>query len=382
MSWPEKYLNELGFVGRGKSKHRPRNDSVLYGGDFPFIQTGDVKNAQLYVDKYSVTYNDIGLAQSKLWPVNTLCITIAANIADTAILDFEACFPDSIIGFVANPKLANVFFVKYFYTTFQKNLQLISQGAAQDNLNLEKLLTYPIPCPPIEVQNKIASTLTHYDDLIQTNQQRITLLEEAAQRLYDEWFVKLRFPNHEQVSVVDGVPNGWERTKVGKRIPFKYGKALKATDRKEGKYPVYGSSGVVGTHCDFFVDKYAVIIGRKGNVGSVFFSSEQSNPIDTVFFIEPDIHNIYYYHVLQSLPFVDSDSAVPGLSRESAHSLDIMIPSADILEKFVLIVNRYFEQCHLLTQQNHKLTQARNELIPRLMSGQLDVSKLTLAKVV
>jgi type I restriction enzyme S subunit len=97
-------LDDIGRIARGKSKHRPRNDPVLYGGKYPFIQTGDVKHSNFYVTGYSQTYNEIGLAQSKLWQPGTLCITIAANIAETAILKIQACFPDSIIGFIPHKK--------------------------------------------------------------------------------------------------------------------------------------------------------------------------------------------------------------------------------------------------------------------------------------
>ncbi|MEH7275928.1 restriction endonuclease subunit S, partial [Neobacillus vireti] len=93
-------LNELGTVSRGKSRHRPRDDKSLYGGKYPFIQTGDVKKANFYIRDFKQTYNEKGLAQSKLWNKGTLCITIAANIAETAILDIDACFPDSIVGFI------------------------------------------------------------------------------------------------------------------------------------------------------------------------------------------------------------------------------------------------------------------------------------------
>src|SRR5216684_6000397 len=99
-NWKLMKLHELGFVGRGRSRHRPRNDTSLYEGKYPFIQTGDVKAADLYISSYTQTYNEKGLAQSKLWEPGTLCITIAANIAETAILKISACFPDSIVGFV------------------------------------------------------------------------------------------------------------------------------------------------------------------------------------------------------------------------------------------------------------------------------------------
>src|SRR5260370_30083549 len=136
--WKPKKLHELGFVGRGRSRHRPRDDASLYGGKYPFIQTGDVKSANLYVSNYTQTYSEKGLAQSKLWSPGTLCITIAANIAETAILKIKACFPDSIVGFVPYPDVADVKFIKYYIDTIKLQMQLISKGTTQDNLSLDK----------------------------------------------------------------------------------------------------------------------------------------------------------------------------------------------------------------------------------------------------
>ena len=140
MMWEEKSFDEIGFIGRGKSRHRPRNAEHLYGGEFPFIQTGDIKAAGFRINDYSQTYSEAGLAQSKLWKEGTLCITIAANIADTAILGIDACFPDSVIGFVADENKSDVRFIKYFFDIFQAKMKSISTGAAQDNLSLEKLV--------------------------------------------------------------------------------------------------------------------------------------------------------------------------------------------------------------------------------------------------
>ncbi|MEI7609151.1 MAG: hypothetical protein WCJ64_17365 [Rhodospirillaceae bacterium] len=113
MTIRELTLDQLGEVSRGRSRHRPRDAAFLYGGPFPFVQTGDVKRAGLYLTEYEQTYSEAGLAQSKLWPAGTLCITIAANIADTAILGIDACFPDSVIGLKANPQRADARFIKY-----------------------------------------------------------------------------------------------------------------------------------------------------------------------------------------------------------------------------------------------------------------------------
>ena len=159
-SWKTVQLGEIALeYGRGKSKHRPRNDECLFGGEYPFIQTGDIRNSGKYVVDYTETYNEIGLAQSKLWQKGTLCITIAANIAETAILTFPCCFPDSVIGFVPNEQYSSVDFIYYVILYFRTELQKISKGAAQDNLNLAKLESMNFPLPPLSVQKEIVARL-------------------------------------------------------------------------------------------------------------------------------------------------------------------------------------------------------------------------------
>jgi type I restriction enzyme S subunit len=125
--WNEMTLKEISSsFGRGKSKHRPRNDQKLYGGKYPSIQTGDIRNANHIITDYSQTYNENGLAQSKLWPKGTICITIAANIAETAILNFDACFPDSVIGIVVNQKKADSDYVEFLLRSLGSNTPLLA----------------------------------------------------------------------------------------------------------------------------------------------------------------------------------------------------------------------------------------------------------------
>lgn len=238
MKWEYKTLDQLGTVSRGKSKHRPRNDPKLFGGKYPFIQTADVKNADYYITKYSDTYNESGLAQSKLWDKGTLCITIAANIADTGVLAFPACFPDSIMGFVPFEGVANTRFIKYCFDRLQRDCKQISQGTAQDNLSWEKLSTIKFCIPEYKEQCCIADILSAYDDLIENNQKQIKLLEEAAQRLYKEWFVDLRFPGHENTKIVDGVPEGWSKSTVGNICKLR--KVVITPDKIESNTPYIG----------------------------------------------------------------------------------------------------------------------------------------------
>ncbi|WP_375448466.1 restriction endonuclease subunit S [uncultured Fibrella sp.] len=162
--WKWRKLNELGYLSRGKSKHRPRNASLLYGGPYPFVQTGDIKDTHLILNKYHQTYSEIGLKQSKLWEEGTLCITIAANIAETAILGIKACFPDSIIGFTANKELCDTFFLKYFFDEVKKEVQHTVDKSTQDNLSQEKLEKIQIPLPPLAEQHRIAAILTKWDE--------------------------------------------------------------------------------------------------------------------------------------------------------------------------------------------------------------------------
>jgi type I restriction enzyme S subunit len=171
--WVEKTLEEVSTTfGRGKSKHRPRNAPHLYGGKYPFVQTGDVRNADHMITEYSQTYSEAGLAQSKLWPEGTICITIAANIAETAILGFDACFPDSVIGAVANPKEAEVGFIEYLLQSFKARIQAMGKGSAQANINMGTFEHERFPFPPVAEQRKVVATL----DALREETQRLAAL--------------------------------------------------------------------------------------------------------------------------------------------------------------------------------------------------------------
>lgn len=155
-NWKTLKFEDVGTLERGKSKHRPRNAPELLGGTHPLIQTGDVSNAGTYIETFSSTYSDLGLSQSKKWPKGTLCITIAANIAKTGILAFDACFPDSVVGFIPNEKLTNNEFILFWMSFLQKSLEEMAPESAQKNINLEILRKLDVIVPPIDIQEKFA----------------------------------------------------------------------------------------------------------------------------------------------------------------------------------------------------------------------------------
>ena len=156
--WAWVRFPEIGIFGRGKSKHRPRNDPILYSdGKYPFIQTGDVARSKGLVRTYSSLYNEAGLAQSAIWPAGTLCITIAANIADSGILAFDACFPDSVVGLVVHDCFKTAKFFEYFIRTAKGDLQEFAPSTAQKNINLGALTEVPIPLPPLAELHRIVA---------------------------------------------------------------------------------------------------------------------------------------------------------------------------------------------------------------------------------
>lgn len=381
-TWRARKLDELGFVGRGRSRHRPRNAPELYGGPYPFFQTGDIKAADLYLRHAEQSYSEAGLAQSKLWEPGTLCITIAANIAETAILAIPGCFPDSVVGFIANKDEADVRFVKYYIDLIKLQIQNVSKGTTQDNLSLDKLLQFDFAVPSLDTQRKIASILSAYDDLIESNNRRIAIFEEMAQSLYREWFVEFRFPGHEKARFIDSpmgkIPEGWKATVLGDVLELAYGKALKADDRQPGEIPVYGSGGVVGVHDVAYAKGPGIIVGRKGNVGSVYWSDTDFFPIDTVFFVNTKVPLHYmYYNLRLSQSFLNSDAAVPGLNRAQSYHNPFMLPSQVVMSDFQEQCETAFEALRNLRSRNEILRTTRDLLLPKLMSGQLDVEDLS-----
>jgi len=379
-SWTPYKLDQLGFVGRGKSRHRPRNASHLYGGPYPFFQTGDIKSAGFNLTEFTQTYSEDGLQQSKLWEPGTLCITIAANIAESAILGVKGCFPDSVVGFVPDPSKADVRFIKYYMDTLKLQMQSISRGTTQDNLSVEKLLTFDFLTPPLPVQQRIASILSAYDELIENSQRRIKVLESIARGLYREWFVHFRFPGHEnhprRASALGEIPDGWKVKKFGDVAILNYGKALKKGDRCDGDFPVFGSSGVVGTHNVALVKGPGIIVGRKGNVGSVFWCDKDFFVIDTAYFVTSSLPLRYLFYVLPTLNFINSDAAVPGLSRNQANTLDALVPPEELVDQFCTLANAFELQASTLHRQIQNLRRTRDLLLPRLLSGQIAVNNM------
>jgi len=254
------------------------------------------------------------------------------------------------------------------------SIKQVLRGSSQQYIPLGELRQLPISMPSEpRIMRRVVDILSTYDDLIENNRRRMGLLEDAARQVYQEWFVRLRFPGCEHTRIVDGVPEGWQRKTLGNCVTLNYGKALKADTRIDGPFPVYGSSGIVGRHEKALVEGPGIIVGRKGNVGSIFWSSKNFYPIDTVYFISAESSNLYLYYALKGMHFISTDVAVPGLNRNFAYSRQLLIPAKSIMRSFLEVVTPMQEQSEKLEEMNQKLRTARDLLLPKLMSGELTV---------
>ncbi len=247
-----------GMIHWDKSKYWPRTDSDDY-------------------EKFVLQPGDVVLAMDRPW------VSAGLKHAVISVRDPKAFLVQRIarmrgINGLSSEYLRYVIASPHF-CAYAKN---IMGGTNVPHISGNQIRAFPFFLPTMREQHRIASILSPYDDLIENNRWRIQLLEEAARLLYREWFVHLRFPGHEHVRVVDGVPEGWERKSLGDVAPLNYGKALKKDDRVSGPFPVYGSSGIVGTHTKALISGPTIIVGRKGNVGSVYWSSEDCHPIAPV----------------------------------------------------------------------------------------------------
>ena len=249
-------------------------------------------------------------------------------------------------------------------------------GATIKHMPGQKLKEVVIDKPPLEIQHRIADILSAYDDLIENNQKQIKLLEEAAQRLYKEWFVDLRFPGHENTKIVDGVPEGWSRGLLKELISVNYGKDhKKAPD--DGNIPVYGSGGLMRKCNKSLFSGEAVLIPRKGSLNNIMYVDETFWTVDTMFYAtmkQPHTAVFVYFFVKAfDMYSMNIGAAVPSMTAKILDAMDVVIPDKETLEKFYKLTKTYFNKIKTLQGQNERLKIARDLLLAKLMSGEVEV---------
>lgn len=273
----------------------------------------------------------------------------------------------------------------HYYLRDAKVIEGIAQqaiGATMPNLNTTILRGIQVRFPPASEQKRIASILSAYDDLIENNTRRIAIVEEMARRIYEEWFVRFRFPGHEGVRMVESelglVPEGWPIVRLDDVLVLQRGFDLPKQDRTEGPFPIISASGTSATHHECKVKGPGVVTGRSGSLGTVMYVEGDFWPLNTTLWVKKFAAGspLYAFYVLQSIDLVgfNSGAAVPTLNRNDVHGLPVVRPTPDVLGAFDEVVGPMIRLKRRLELANENLRTTRDFLLPKLISGELDVS--------
>lgn len=418
--WQNKKLAELGTFQRGKSRHRPRNDPALFeGGIYPLVQTGEIKENNLYVRSHTAMYNDFGLAQSRIWPENTLCITIAANIAETALLGYPMCFPDSIVGFNAYPNESSELFMHYVFTYIRKAIQNSASGSIQDNINIDYLTNLDFKIPNKLEQDKIAGILASIDTKIELNNKINHELEAMAKFIYDYWFVQFDFPdvNGKPYKSSGGkmvfnevlkqeIPEGWSVKEIGELVKFERGLSYKSKEIVDdgvpminlnsfdltGKYKEKGLKYFSGSYNEkkvvspgdlviavTDVTRNADIIGKAFTIPHLFnkdvlISCDVAKIVPSTLIDEQFLEMLFNsdnYH--NYIKYFASGTLVLHLNLDGVKYFKIPLPPKSLLNKYREIRKNINSKITIAIKENVELERLRDWLIPMLMNGQIIV---------
>lgn len=302
-----------------------------------------------------------------------------------------------------DPEKIDPCYLSYFFglPSFKEHIRAIAVGATMPSLNTQILSDVIVPYPrDIGEQRAIAHILGTLDDKIELNQQMNETLEAMARALFKSWFIDFDpvrakaegrdpglpkeiadlFPDHFQNSELGEIPKGWEVKTIGDLLELAYGKALKADNRENGSIPVYGSNGRVGWHDIKLVSGPGIVVGRKGNPGTVTWTPTDFFPIDTTFYVVPkgDSNSLQFlFYALQThdLASLGADSAVPGLNRNLVNMNQQVVPPEQLLGRYDKYASVLFELIHRREEESRTLATLRDTLLPRLISGELRVSK-------
>lgn len=411
--WETKKLSQLGDFARGKSKHRPRNDKRLFeNGKYPLVQTGEIKAADLYITAHTQEYGEFGLQQSKLWDAGTLCITIAANIAETAILSYPMCFPDSVVGFTAYSAESSALFMHYVFTYIRNSIQESTSGSIQDNINIDYLTSLDFKIPAKAYQDKIVSVLGAIDKKIALNKRINAELEAMAKTLYDYWFVQFDFPDksgkpyrssggkmewNEQLK--QEIPKGWKARSLSDVItidntsvnPASLGSTIVehysipafddnlypafdvANTIESGKYKVPSDAILVSKLNPKFKriwDPYCI---TDNSICSTEFMVYQVNEVQIRPFCFAVINSDGFYSHMNAKA-ISSTGSRKRIQPDVSLTYQFAVPEGrTLLTKFGEIYEPVMNRQKKLHVETHELKRLRDWLLPMLMNGQATV---------
>lgn len=372
-------ISELGRIVTGKTPSTAI--AANFGGNFPFVTPSDLDWKNYYCRDTERTVSELAkeALPNQFIPAGSILVTCIGNTIGKSGIAASECLTNqqinSIIPFNGEES-------KFIYYLLINNIEAIRQvglggGAAMPILNKSAFSRIVLQVPQKKYWVSIGNLLSTYDDLIENNCRRISLLEQSAQLLYREWFVYLRFPGHEHVKVANGVPEGWEPKPLGDLLTLQRGFDLPAAERIEGEFPIYAATGINGYHNKAMVTGPGVITGRSGSLGTVLYSPTDFWPLNTTLWVKEfkRVSPEFARFLLSGLNLAQFNGgvAVPTLNRNDVHRIEVLLPPKTLLDDFTDVVLVQLQQIENLNQYNNKLREARDLLLPRLMNGEIQV---------
>lgn len=402
MTWPTVKLGDVMTVGRGSSPRPIKDERFFTGGTIPWVKIADATASGKFIYQTNQHVNDYGASFSRKLKPGALIFPASGTLGIPRFLGVEACIHDGWLYF-SDYQGIDPDWLYYRIILLKDYYEGIAYGAAIQNINTDIVRNTEIQLPDLATQRAMTAVLGAYDDLIATNQRRIALLEDAARRLYREWFVHLRFPGHESVPVRDGVPEGWlqgsahdfisilsggtPKTGIehywGGDIPFFTPKDSPDAFYVLGTEKTLTESGLASCNSRFFA-KNTTFITARGTVGKVALAQKPMAMNQSCYALVPkqDYDNLFLFAAIRDAVEHFKQVAVGGVFDaivvDTFKVIPFVLPDAAVTRAFGNAARPLFQQVETLLLQNTQLAQARDLLLPKLMSGQLDVSGIRL----
>lgn len=379
-------IGELGIIITGNTP--PRSNPKLYGNYTPFIKATDISETEKYTYHPEEYYSEEGYNKyiKSLIPKGSTCVVTIGSIGKKMTMAHCDLFINQAMNAIIPNENFDNEYVYYAVKNILPNIKMLDSGTASGRENVSKSAFSKMQIlieDNIITQRRIAEILSRYDSLIENYQKQIKLLEESAQRLYKEWFVDFRFPGHENTKIVNGVPEGWEKKCVDDIYQIKYGKNLSTKlVTVKGIYPVYGANGIIGYYSKSNCHEQVVLITSRGNgSGDVLMTFHKESFITNNSFIVTPLEKYSYcklaftYHFLKHANFysVRTGAAQPQLTNQSIHTVDVLLPMQQLIESYCKLISPSIELITELKESMLYIVEARDRLLPKLMSGEIEV---------
>jgi type I restriction enzyme S subunit len=384
-------IKDLGKVFTGSTP--PTKDDKMWDGKHLFVKPSDLTKGSRRVFDTETKLSDGATQTSKgrLLPVGTTCVVTIGTIGKLCQLDKPSATNQQINSIVVDKEKYDQDYVYYLMTQSINRVKVVEGGSASGREHVKKSTFEEIELEvlPLAEQVKVSHLVVKYDNLIENNNRRIAILEDMAQSLYREWFVNFRYPDHADNLDADGktkltdsplgqIPEGWEVKRLDDYVVLQRGFDLPKRNRnEEGGIPIYAASGITGYHDQVKAKGPGIVTGRSGTLGIVNLVLEDHWPLNTSLWVKEfkncTAHYAYYLLDGIGLERFNSGASVPTLNRNDVHGNPVIAPPTYLIEKFESIVSVNHKQIHLLKRKNENLKQQRDMLLPKLISGKIEL---------